>query len=108
MKTVYDMLQDTFDETCETYLEQNPGLEIEQPEKKVFDKLKSNNRQVLISQCHDLIQMGNILKRLCPQANNSYDLKRIMIWQKVIYGPLKRENSSWEEYWTFMNHQNCQ
>ena len=30
----YDSLQDTFDETCETYLEQNPGMEIAEAERK--------------------------------------------------------------------------
>ena len=36
----YDSLQDTFDETCETYLEQNPEMEIAQAERKTFDELK--------------------------------------------------------------------
>ena len=59
----YDSLQDTFDETCETYLEQNPGMEIAEAERKTFDELKSNYRQALISNYHDLVQMGNILKK---------------------------------------------
>ena len=59
----YDSLQDTFDETCETYLEQNPGLAIAEAERKTFDELKSNYRQALISNYHDLVQMGNILKK---------------------------------------------
>ena len=36
----YETLRDTFDETCETYLEQNPGMEIEEAEKIAFDELK--------------------------------------------------------------------
>ena len=49
LKQAYDSLQDTFDETCETYLEQNPGMEIAEAERKNFDELKSNYRQALIS-----------------------------------------------------------
>ena len=49
LKQAYDSLQDTFDETCETYLEQNPGMEIEEEESKTLDELKSNYRQALIS-----------------------------------------------------------
>ena len=60
---LYDSLQDTFDETCETYLEQNPGMEIAEAKRKTFDELKSNYRQALISNYHDLVQMGNILKK---------------------------------------------
>ena len=59
----YDSLQDTFDKTCETYLEQNPGMEIAEAVRKTFDELKSNYRQALISNYHDLVQMGNILKK---------------------------------------------
>ena len=54
METVYDILQDTFDDTCETYLEQNQGMEITEADQKAFDELKSNYRQALISQYHDL------------------------------------------------------
>ena len=53
----------TFDETCETYLGQNPGMEIAEAERKTFDELKSNYRQALISNYLDLVQMGNILKK---------------------------------------------
>ena len=68
-----DSLQDTFDETCETYLEQNPGMEIAEAERKTFDELKSNYRQALISNYHDLVQLGNILKkRPNPQTNCGY------------------------------------
>ena len=35
----------------------------EAEERKAFDKLKSNYRQALISSYHDLVQMGNILKK---------------------------------------------
>ena len=63
LNQVYDSLQDTFDETCETYLEQNPEMEIAEAERKTFDELKSNNSQALISNYHDLVQMGNILKK---------------------------------------------
>ena len=59
----YDSLQDTFDETCETYLEQNPWMEIVETERKTFDELKSNYRQASISNYHDLVQTGNILKK---------------------------------------------
>ena len=34
MEKASDTLLDTFDETCETYLEQNPGLKIAEAEKK--------------------------------------------------------------------------
>ena len=63
LKQTCDSLQDTFDETCETYLEQNPGMEIAEAERETFDELKSNYRQALISNYHDLVQMGNILKK---------------------------------------------
>ena len=63
MEKAYDTLQDTFDETRETYLEQNPGMEMAEGEKKAFDELKSSNRHALISQSHDIVQMGNILKK---------------------------------------------
>ena len=59
----YDSLYDTSDESCETYLKQNPGMEIAGAERQSFDKLKSNYRQALISNYHDLVQMGNILKK---------------------------------------------
>ena len=80
----YDSLQDTFDETCETYLEQNPGMEIAEAERKTFDELKSNYRQALISNYHDLVQMGNILKKTQSTNKqwlqlNDYDLKKITI-----------------------------
>ena len=58
-----NLLQLSFDETCETYLEHNPGMEIAEAERKTFDELKSNYRQALISNYHDLVQMGNILKK---------------------------------------------
>ena len=61
LNQAYVSLQDTFDETCETYLEQNPGMEIAEAERKTFDELKSNYRQALISNYHDLVQLGNIL-----------------------------------------------
>ena len=63
LKQAYDSLQDIFDETCETYLEQNPGMEIAEAERKTFDELKSNYMQALISDNHDLVQLGNILKK---------------------------------------------
>ena len=63
LQQAYDSLHDTFDEACETYLEQNPGMEIAEAERKTFDELKSNYRQALISNYHDLVQMGNILKK---------------------------------------------
>ena len=48
---------------CETYLEQNPGMELAEAERKTFDELKSNYRQALISKYHHLVQMGNLLKK---------------------------------------------
>ena len=63
LQQAYDSLQDTFDETCETYLEQNPGMKIAEAERKTFDELKSNYRQALISDYHDLVQKGDILKK---------------------------------------------
>ena len=59
----FDSLQDIFDETCETYLEQNPGMETAEAERKTFDELKSNYRQALISNYRDLVHLGNILKK---------------------------------------------
>ena len=38
-------------------------MEIAEAERKTFDELKSNYRQALISNYHDLVQMGNILKK---------------------------------------------
>ena len=63
METVHDTLQDTFDETCKIYIEQNTGMEITEAEKKVFDELKSNYRQAILSQYHDLVQMGKNLEK---------------------------------------------
>ena len=40
METVYDTLQDTFGETYETYLEQSPGMDITEAEKRASDELK--------------------------------------------------------------------
>ena len=37
-------------------------MEIAEAQRKTFDELKSNYRQVLISNYHDLVQMGHILK----------------------------------------------
>ena len=34
LKQAYDSLQDTFDEICETYFEQNPGMEIAEAEER--------------------------------------------------------------------------
>ena len=66
LQQAYYSLQDTFDETCESYLEQNPGMESAEAERKTFDELKSNYRQALISEYHDLVQLGNILKKTQP------------------------------------------
>ena len=63
LQQAYGSLQDTFDETCETYLEQNPGMEIAEAERKAFDELKSNYRQALISNYHGLVKMGNSFKK---------------------------------------------
>ena len=38
-------------------------MEIAEAERKTFDELKSNYRQALISNYHDLVQTGNILKK---------------------------------------------
>ena len=38
-------------------------MEIADAERKTFDELKSNYRQALISNYHDLVQMENILKK---------------------------------------------
>ena len=74
LQQAYYSLQDTFDETCETYLEQNPGMETAEAERKTFDELKSNYRQALTSNYHDLVQMGTILKKKRPnlQTNSGY------------------------------------
>ena len=69
LQQAYCSLQDTFDETCETYLAQNPGMEIAEAERKTFDELKSNYRQALISK-DDIVQMGNILKKKKTQSTN--------------------------------------
>ena len=55
LKQAYDSLQDKFAESCETYLEQNPGMEIAEAERKTFEELKSNYMQALISNNHDLV-----------------------------------------------------
>ena len=75
METVFDTLENIFGESSETYLKQNPRMEIADAGKKAVDELKSNYRQALISQHHDLVQMGNILKkkRHNPQANKGYN-----------------------------------
>ena len=84
MQQAYDSLQYIFDKTCETYYGQNPGMEIAEAEKKTFDELKSNYRQALISNYHDLIKMGKLLKigpihKQIVATAQSYDLKRITI-----------------------------
>ena len=43
-------------------LSTRPGMEIAEAERKTFDELKSNYRQALISNYHDLVQMVKILK----------------------------------------------
>ena len=68
MEKAYDT-QDTFDETCEPYLEQNPEMQIAEAEKKAFDELKSNYRQAFISQYHDLVQMGISCKKKKNKIN---------------------------------------
>ena len=48
-------------------------METAEAERKTFDELKSKYRQALISNYHDLVQMGNILKkRPTPQTNSGY------------------------------------
>ena len=69
LQQAYDSLQYTFNETCETYLKQNPGMEIEEAERKTFDELKSNYRRALITNYHDRVQMGNILKKKTQSTN---------------------------------------
>ena len=87
-------LQDTFDETCETYLEQNPGMEIAEAERKTFDELKSNYRKALISNYHDLVQLGNILKKdpiheqivataKRSRSEDDYDLAESYAWALI-------------------------
>ena len=49
MEKAYDTLLDTFDETCEIYLEQMAWMETAEAEKRAFDELKSNYRHALIS-----------------------------------------------------------
>ena len=39
-------------------------MEIAEAERKTFDQLKSNYKQALISNYHDLVQIGNILKKV--------------------------------------------
>ena len=63
MERAQKTLQDTFDETRETCLEQNPWMKIAEAEKKAFGELKSNYRQASTSQYHNLVQMGNIFKK---------------------------------------------
>ena len=43
-------------------------MEIAEAERKTFDELKSNYRQALISNYHDLVQIGNILKQVAQRA----------------------------------------
>ena len=40
MENAHNTIQDTFEETCKTFFELNPGMKIEQAEKKAFDELK--------------------------------------------------------------------
>ena len=59
-------------------------MDIAEAERKTFDELKSNYRQALISNYHDLVQMGNILKKDPTHKQivatlNDYDLKKITI-----------------------------
>ena len=88
-------------------------MKIAEAERKTFDELKSNYRQALISNYHDLVQLGNILKKdpihkqivataKRLRSEEDYDLKKIM------HGHLKNKNSSWREYLIFMKCQNTQ
>ena len=87
-------------------------MESAEAERKTFDELKSNYRQALISNYHDLVQLGNILKdpihkqimataeRL--RSEEDYDLAESYAWA------LKNENSSWRECLIIMKCQNTQ
>ena len=82
-------------------------MEIEEAERKTFDELKSNYRQALISNYHDLVQLGNLLKKdlihkQIVATANDYDLMKIKMKQKVTAGHFKNENSSWREYLIIM------
>ena len=82
-------------------------------ERKTFDELKSFYRQALISNYHDLVQLGNILKKdpihkqivataKRLRSEEDYDLAESYAWA------LKKRKSSWREYLIIMKCQNCQ
>ena len=46
---IYDELQENFDDTVESYLRQNPEMELHQAEEKAFSDLRSDYRRQLIN-----------------------------------------------------------
>ena len=82
-------------------------MENAEAERKTFDELKSNYRQALISKYHDLVQLGNILKKdpihkqivataKRLRSEEDYNLAESYAWA------LKNDNSSWREYLIIM------
>ena len=64
LSQTYDKLQENFDGTAESYLQQNPEMELQQAEEKAFSDLRSDNRRQLIKEYEDLMKLLTVLKRI--------------------------------------------
>ena len=50
----HDVLQGYFDDAMENYLQQNPGMALEDAEANAYDELRKDYRQARITQYRDL------------------------------------------------------
>ena len=59
----YDSVQERFNETVETALEEDSSMEIEEAEDKVFEEMKPIYRSALMARYQDLVHLCSNLKR---------------------------------------------
>ena len=63
LSQTYDELQEHFDDSLESYLQQNPEMELQQAEEKAFSDLRSDYRRQLIKEYEDLMKLVTVFKR---------------------------------------------
>ena len=56
-----DELHENFDDNVENYLQQNPEMEIQQAEEKVFIDIRPDYRRQLIKEYEDLMKLITVL-----------------------------------------------
>ena len=61
LSQTFDELQENFDDTVESYLQQNPEMELQQAEEKAFSDLRSDYRRQLIQEYEDLMNLVTVL-----------------------------------------------